>query len=204
VLQRHNDWDLAESYLQYKYRAREAEARLENLEVENSHYQTQNDDLKHKIQVQDSDVRKAQDAAFAVVASTGPKAEDDDVIRSKLKSVTSQWKPFAKKWALKSFDELQGDRLEAAKPILEELVAPDEAESADGLFERNANKAPGILLNAELARFVVRRLLENPFIAAFQPGVTDDTEALKPNTAQTLHAIYDYLKQGAPRVCFQN
>jgi hypothetical protein len=196
VMQKYSHWETAERYLHWKHRAYDAEDGVLQLEKEISHYQDANESLLHQVQDQDSAVRKAQESAFAVVASTGPKAEDDDVIRSKLKSATSLWKPFAKKWALKSLAELQGDRLEIAKPIFAELVAPDEAESPDGLFELcNDSKGPGILLNAELARFVVNRLLENPFTAAFQFSTTEDANASKTETVQTLHALYLYLQR---------
>jgi hypothetical protein len=196
-MQKYSHAEAAERYLVWKYRAHEAEARILQLEKEISNYQSANESLLHQLEDQDSAVRKAQESAFAVVASTGPKAEDDDVIRSKLKSVTSRWKPFAKKWAVRSFDELQGDRLEIARPIIEELVAPDEFKSSDGLFEPcNASKGPVILLNAELARFVVDRLLENPFTAAFQLGTTEDANASKTETDRTLHALYLYLRRG--------
>jgi hypothetical protein len=196
-MQNYSHWETAERYLRWKHRAHDAEARMLQLEKEISHYQGTNESLLHQVQDQDYAVRKAQESAFAVVASTGPKAEDDDVIRLKLKSVTSQWKPFAKKWAMKSLNELQGDRMEIARPIIVELVAPDETESSDGLFEPcNASKGPGILLNAELARFVVNRLLENPFTAAFQFSTTEDANASKMETARTLHALYLYLQRG--------
>ena len=77
------------------------------------------------------------------------------------------------------------------------LVAVDEDESPDGLFrQKNASKAPGILLNAELARFVVNRLLERPFTAAFGFDTSQEVDRSKANTMQTLHAIYLYLRRG--------
>lgn len=195
--QRYTHSETAERFLKYKQRTHEAEARAMHLENEIANFQGMNESLQLKVQGQDFAVRKAQESAFAVVASTGPKAEDDDIIRSKLKSVTSQWKPFAKKWALRSLQELQGEKFELAKPILEELVADDEYDSHDGLFQhKNDNKAPGILLNAELARFVVNQLLEKPFTAAFGFNSSQETISSNGRTSQTLHELYLYLRHG--------
>jgi hypothetical protein len=192
---RNQPTNLAHKYLKYKHRAREAEARVSQLEAEIDLYQGKTRSLIDQVQEQDSAVRKAQESAFAVVASTGPKALDDDIIRSKLKGAISQWKPFAKKWALRSLQDLEGDRLEAVRPMVEEHVAPDESDSLDGLFEQhNAGKAPAILLNTELALFIVRRLLSMPFTSAIGLGNGGPSGTLKNDTAQTLQSLYEYLQ----------
>jgi hypothetical protein len=195
VRNKYSHWETADRYLASKQQTILAEAKIRDLEAQLGRCDDSRQDLLRQLQNQEIAVRQAQEQVFAVVASNGPRAEDDEVIRSRLKSVTSQWKPFAKRWALKSFKELQGRNLEIAKPMIDELVANNEAHSPDGLFEpQNDSKAAGLLLNAELARFIINRLLERPFIAAFQADTPENSTGLKVATDQALHQTYLYIR----------
>jgi hypothetical protein len=196
--------ETAESYLRYRYAAEKLQAEVKQLQEETERQKSTNESLQIQLEGQDSTVRKAQESAFAVVASSGPKAEDDDVIRSRLKNATSRWKQFAKKWASRSLANLKEHNFELLKPFFEDLVhdkilAEDEAHSPNGIFEPPHDSiAPGILLNAELARFVVIRLLDQPFTAAFTFGAVPepDSGSTTGSAMQTLHGIYHYILQG--------
>ena len=196
--------ETAECYLRYKYEAEKLRTEVLQLQDEIETQKGMNETLMAQLEGQDFTVRKAQESAFAVVALSGPRAEDDDVIRSRLKTATSRWKQFAKKWASKSLVDLKDEHIELLEPLFEDFVhskilADDEGDSPDGIFERDHDrKAPSILLNAELARFVVINLLEQPFTAAFTFGAVSgsDSESTTGSVMQTLQSIYHHMLQG--------
>jgi hypothetical protein len=204
IKQTYSHSETAEGYLRCRYVVGKLEADLRQLQDEIERQKSTNESLLTQLEGQDSTVRKAQESAFAVVASSGPKAEDDDVIRSRLRNATSRWKQFAKKWASRSLADLREHNIELLKPFFEDLVhdkilAEDEAHSPNGIFEPPHDSiAPGILLNAEIARFVVIRLLDQPFTAAFTFGAVPepDSGSTTGSAMQTLHGIYHYILQG--------
>ena len=153
-------------------------------------------DLQGRLLHQDQDVRKAQETAFALMASNVSSAEDDNVIRSKLKRIRARWKTFARDWALKNVDDIQ-DKGEFMK-LFDNLVAPDEHNSEDGLWEeKNKGIAPAILLNAELARFIAAEIVTRPFTASFGLGTKpDDTPEDTLTMMRALETIYDLSKKG--------
>ena len=204
IKQNLSHYDTAESCLRWRYVAEKLQTEVRQLLDEIERQKSMNQSLLTQLEGQESTVREAQESAFAVVALSVPKAEDDDVIRSRLKNATSRWKQFAKKWASRSLANLKENKVELLKPLFEDLVqdrilAEDEGHSPDGIFESEHDSiAPGILLNAELARFVVIRLLDQPFTAAFKSGAVPehDSWSTTGSTMQALHDIYHYILQG--------
>ena len=135
-------------------------------------------------------MRKAQETAFALAAINNSKAEDDDTVRSKLKGLRSQWKVFAKDWAAKHWSDIN-ERPEINQ-LLAGLVEADERQSPDGLWaSQNMGKAPSILLNAELARFLAREIILQPFTSTFAYSSEVNADVDNPcATMDTLNKLY--------------
>ena len=124
--------------------------------------------LEEQLSQQDQEVRKAQESAFALMASKSSRAEDDETVRSKLKAVRGQWKIFAKEWATASLDYIESKDRPAIPQLIGTLVASNEVEASREITApANRGKAPAILLNAVLARFVGQHIVQQPFISAF-------------------------------------
>ena len=143
--------------------------------------------LESRLACQDVDVRKAQESAFELMASSVPKATDDEVVRSKLKGVRARWKMFAKEWAAADIQDGEG-----TTALFKKLMAPDEKQSYDGLWHKqNRGKAAAVLLNAELARFIGDEIILQPFTAAVDYG-TKQHDNLKPCVAimEALDMVY--------------
>jgi hypothetical protein len=195
---RHLTFDeVVQMYRDQKRRGDEAEHRVQELKTELDRIRTVNNNLQHQIEDQDSAVRKAQESVFAVMATTGPRAEDDDIVRGKLKIVTSQWKPFAKAWAIRSVSEIKDEATPEWK-IFADLVVPDEVNARDGIWEpENDAKAPSILLNAELARFIDKEIIRQPFIAIKGLTVPQQKGSIDLSTEpSTFQTIYERTKKG--------
>lgn len=125
-------------------------------------------ELQSKFVSQDEAVRKAQETAFALAASESSKAEDDEIIRSKLRVIRNQWKTFAKEWAVKKSSSIKEEEWSKVDELFARLVGVDENQRPDGLWSKQSpGKAPSILLNAELARFLGKEIMSQPFISAF-------------------------------------
>ena len=151
--------------------------------------------LEEQLSQQDLDIRKAQESAFALMAAEVSRAEDDETVRSKLKAVRGQWKIFAKEWATINFESK--DR-PVVSQLIDSLTASKEAEvSREIMAPANRGKAPAILLNALLARFLGQYVIKRPFISAFglEPPLTGSDESPQ-LTMATLEQIYKTSMKG--------
>ena len=178
------NWDiptLEQECILFCERATTAEAEVVSCRSEVS-------DLQNRLKGQDVDVRKAQETVFALAASKVSRAEDDDIIRSKLKGIRSQWKVFAKDWAVKHMSNIKEENKSAIDQCLSRLVEAAEDRSPDGFWsQQNASKAPTILLNAELARFLAKEIISQPFISAF--AYASETNAKVEEVCPTIEAL---------------
>jgi hypothetical protein len=188
--------DIIEDFVDQWGRANQAEEKLYRVTEDLKAAQEMNSSLQEQIAGQNTDIRKAQETVFATLASAGPKAEDDDVIRGNIRAATKLWKQFAKRWALKHIDDIKDE--DKAKELFDNLWADTEFAAHDGLnAKNNMNKAPYVLLNAELARFVSEFIIKAPFTAAFGLGRCDDGTGDSFATANALVSVYDLILKGA-------
>lgn len=171
---------LQDVYIYWSRRATDAEAEVKSCRENIS-------DLQSRFDFQEEIVRRAQEAAIALRASNFSMAEDDDKIRSKLNGIRREWKVFAKDWAVDDLSSIKGDG-SGVDEMFARLVEADENQSRDGLLtSQNAGKAPSILLNAELARFIGQEIILQPFISAF--GYASKTNAFK--LMDSLNQLYE-------------
>ena len=197
--QKWNHKKLLEEYVKLHGRKVDAEKTIIDLEKDLDFTELENAKLQEQLSRQDQDVRRAQESAFALMASNVSRAEDDETVRSKLRAVRGQWKIFAKDWALSSLNDV-GDRDKAAvQHLINRLIAPDEAQARDGLMTlANRGKAAAIFLNAELARVIGQQLIVRPFISAFGLGTSfDDSAKASLFTMNDLERIYNLSVNGA-------
>ena len=194
ILRKLRNDDLIMGYIDQLDRANLAEEKLRKAAQEFKNTQAM---MQDKIAGQSADIRRAQESVFATLASTGPKAEDDDVIRDNIWAAKKQWKPFARMWALKNLDDIRDK--DEAKELFNRLWADTEFTAHDGLnAENNKAKAPYILLNAELARFINEWIIHAPFLPAFGLGRHRDDETGDPfETANALRSVYELILKRA-------
>lgn len=154
--------------------------------------------LHTRLTSQEKIVREAQDSAFALMASTVSKAEDDDVVRSKIRRVRAEWKSFAKDWALKDIRDVADKHIDLYKLLCKNLVAADEVQAADGLYEpKYQARVPSMLLNAELARFIATEIVSRPFGAAYGLGANPDAAVeVSSMIMEDLGLLYEHFKYG--------
>ena len=187
---RAQDWHRGEAFeecLKLCGELEQAEKKIWTLEEDHVTVRKEKSVLESQLACQDVDVRKAQESAFELMKSSVPKAIDDEVVRSKLKGVRAQWKMFAKEWAAADIQDGEG-----TTALFDNLMAPDEKQSHDGLWhEQNKGKAAAVLLNAELARFIGDEIILQPFTAAFDYG-TKQHDNLQPcsDTMEALNLVY--------------
>lgn len=176
--------DLEKEYIYWYNRATKAEELLASSTEEKFK-------LQSRLASQEKVVRKAQETALALRASDNSQAEDDDVIRAKLQGIRGQWKIFAKDWAVKHLPSIR-ETESRAEEMFARLVEADEKESRDGLWTlQNASKYPSILLNAELARFVGKEIISEPFISAFAYDSEINANVNEPwSTMGSLNVLY--------------
>ena len=179
-------------------RVQRRENKISSLEQALIAERRQNSELQDRLSSQDSDVRQAQESAFALMASSSSKAEDDDVICSKFKASRSRWKQFAKEWAAKDLPKTEEGITAIASRLSPNLVASDEGQSADGLWsKRHESKACALLLNAELGRFIGQEIVQRPFTTAFDHGTeTDDYTNGDPTVMRNLDMLYGEFLRG--------
>ena len=160
--------------------------------------QQQESELQRKLSNQDYDVRQAQESAFALLSSNAPSAEDDDIVRSRLKSIRGQWKVFAKDWALKDVRDTNSEHNVTLSQHIQRILMPENLQAKDGIMAKtNRGKAYVILFNMELARFIGEEILGRPFISAFEYNAEVPGETKSPNsTLGALEHLYNNYLEG--------
>ena len=187
-------WDRAECIDELSKRDRDSEHTKEVIadlkqQLELSHEQLSK--LKELLSRQDSDVREAQESVFTLMASNASNAEDDDVICAKFKSIRTQWKKFAKEWTAKDLPVWTDENRDVLSQLFQNLVAPDENKAPDGIYTKaNRGKAPAIVLNAELGRFIGERVVQRPFIAAYGLSSRDADHHASSSFMRALENVY--------------
>lgn len=189
---------LFDEYVRYLEAWTESDREITGLHADLKAAHEANAELKSQLLKQDKDVRTAQETAFSLMASNVPKAEDDDTIRSKLGRVKSQWKMFSKDWAVKKLEDISDRDGPSVKMMFVPLIASDEDSAPDGIWTpRNRGRAPSILLNTYLARFIAEWIISKPFTAAFDfRSGTDETPTDPYVLVNALGALYDATKTG--------
>lgn len=177
--------DLYLNFLKYKHDATAFRQLYESSENAKRRVMKERDILcteKDKLEDRaESQILQAQKAAFEMTASSTVVAEDDGIIRQKLSAVTSQWKTFAKKWALKGPGPFKS--LNEGQDFVEILQRPyisdTEIESVDGITSVNyQSMLPRMLLHAELAHFICWNIAQSPFlsVAKIEKDYREDPE----------------------------
>ncbi|MCJ1352219.1 MAG: hypothetical protein MMC33_002203 [Icmadophila ericetorum] len=148
----------------YREKLQKAESHISNLEQLLSATETKAATLHQLVSRQDRDVREAQESVFALMKSNAPTAEDD-VVRSKVKTMRAEWRPFAKEWAVKRPPDIKESESPAILRLFQTLMIHKPMESQNYLWTRTCS--PLILLNAELADFICFEIIKKPFISAY-------------------------------------
>lgn len=147
--------------------------------------------LQSQIVLLDNQVRKAQEKVFGLAPADVSKAEDDEIIRSKLRGVRTQWKMFAKEWAVKHLSSIKEEERPEVDKLLARPVVTDESQSRDSLWTNQSAIKASILLNAELARFLGKEIMLQPFISA-SAYVSETNAAVNAScpSMETLNQLY--------------
>jgi hypothetical protein len=152
----------------------------------------QNEELQRQLQLQDSQIRTVQDHQLRTVEAKGfLRAEDDSSIRQKLRTMATRWKSWAKDYSVRSLEHVtDADHPDAVK-IYRSHTVPEEL-----LSPKNATIAPGIILNAVLARFVTNFISRKPFFC-LPDGLNNDggQSGAQLNISQAFDSEYQRIRR---------
>lgn len=154
---------------EYKVGIRRMEKVREKLELEIADLAAENERLQSALDKQTKDIRAMQDLQAEVMDRKGfMNTEDDGRIRGALQSLASHWKSWAKKYAVQQIIPQS-----SAIDLLAKLDVPERSQITQAII-----KAPSIMLNAALARFVTGWIFQQPFFPL--PGSYNSNEPLLP------------------------
>lgn len=128
-----------------------------------------NKQLQQELDEQNSQIRIVQEQCMRQIETRGfLRAEDDDVIRHKVQSCMNRLRSWAEKYAVTNSNDIIEADQERATALLQSHMRLHERyvpfESVD-FFWSHDSIGPSILLNAELARFVTKRIFRRPFLS---------------------------------------
>ena len=125
-----------------------------------SELEAENQRLQNLLDEQDFQIRGVQDHQLKRLEVKGfLHAEDDGVIREKLRTLVNSWKSWAREYAIGSLEQMSKREGSNQREIFQYLKVPKVLATSS----RYTSNAGSVILNSALASFISERIIQRPF-----------------------------------------
>lgn len=156
-----------------------------------------NAELEEELHLQNSQIRTMQEQRMRHIETRGfMRAEDDDIVRSKIQSCMRRLQSWAEYYAIAKFSHVKEADHPLAKRVYQKTLVPDKAVEPGTFFPVYYDFVPpGIILNAELARYVTKHIFQQPFLCLGNEWVSSSDLTREPvNVSRAFDSVYQKLR----------
>jgi hypothetical protein len=98
-------------------------------------------------------------------------AEDDDIVRDKIKNCTSTWRQWAKVYAINDLSKVKREQRNDVEVLFAAASAPGDQAAASWIWSSEFGQSfPRMILNATLAKMIADTIIKEPFFNLIAPG----------------------------------
>ena len=98
-------------------------------------------------------------------------AEDDDIVRDKIKSCTSTWRQWAKIYAINDLSKVKREQRNDVEVLFAASSAPGDQAAVSWIWSSEFGQSlPRMILNATLAKMIADTIIKEPFFNLIAPG----------------------------------
>ena len=159
---------------------------------------TDSENLRKELELKEAQIAALQGEHFEVKQDTGySQAEDDNLVRDKIKQCTEEWRSWSGKYAVQSLSIIRQESRKDIELLFSKCSNPDARLSVDASFAGEpAAKAPKLILYASLAKLISDAIIQHAFFSLEVPA-SPGTDSI----ARDLNFVYELAQKGESLSC---